>query len=383
VTKPLRVLQLANQPGPLVLFERPVCDALREAGADVHLACMRVGALAPRLDEMDYPVHDLPPGPWSRVRTWTRLYRRLRRLLRDEQFDVMIVHTPVMSWIARFAARGLVPAAIYLAHGLPFAPTQSPMRYHMYRFIEKRLAKYTDAVLVMNQADDEACRQHRLTRTGEHCYKIPGVGVDVSFWAAPPDSDRLAQLNRDLALDADRPVVLFLGRFIDDKRPADVLAVARSVGPGAWFVLAGEGPLWESVHRQAREIGDRVRVVPFSDDPHVLVHRSAVVVLPSVFREGLPRVLLEAQAAGRPVVAYDVRGSSDAVDDGQTGVIVAPRDVAGLTEAVAQFLADGPRRQAFGERAAAWIADHFSLERSVEAQMAAFRTVLAEKGLVL
>ncbi|MBL7133901.1 MAG: glycosyltransferase, partial [Phycisphaerae bacterium] len=281
MTRPLRVLQLANQPGPLVLFERPVCDALRAAGAEVHLACMRVGALSPRLDEMGYRLHDLPAGPWGRLRTWIRLYRRLRRLLRDEQFDVMIVHTPVMSWIARFAARGLVGTVIYLAHGLPFAPNQSPMRYRTYRFIEKRLARYTDAVLVMNQADDEACRQYRLTRTGGHCYKVPGVGVDVSFWAAPPDPGRLAQLDRDLALDADRPVVLFLGRFIDAKRPADVLAVARSVGPRAQFVLAGDGPLWDGIHQQAGDVGNWVRVVPFSDDPHLLVHRSAVVVLPS------------------------------------------------------------------------------------------------------
>ncbi len=371
----LRVLQIANQPGPLVLFEQPVCHALREAGAAVELACMPVGALAGRLAELDFPLHRLPAGRWASPLTWVRLYRTVRRLLRQGHYDLMVAHTPAMSWIARRAARGLGLRTVYLAHGLPFAPRQNPLARWLLRRVEQALADDTDAVMVMNRDDADACRRYRLTRRGGGCFEIPGVGLDVAAWAQPPTPQALADLDAELGLDADRPVVSYVGRFIPSKRPMDMLTLARRLGPGVQVVLAGEGPLWARVQRQARRIGPHVHVVPFLAEPRVLIHRSTVLALPSVFREGLPRVLLEAQAAGRPVVAYDVRGARDALVDGQTGLLVPPADVEAFVAAVARLLAEPATRSALG-RAGAERADRvFSLDRAVEAQLACLAAV--------
>ena len=362
MTQPIRMLQLSNEAGPLKLFTMPICDAFRNSGYEVELACMTSGPLWDALKDTDYTLHKLTPGSWSNPLTWWRTYRQLRRRLRRGRYDVMVVHTPVMSWIARFAARGLVGKVVYLAHGLPFAPVQSRLVYHVLRWVEGRLARYTDAVIVMNQADAEACQRYRMTRPSGKWYRVAGEGVAVEDWETPPAAQDVAALEQQLQLRPDRPLVAFLGRFIATKRPDDVLEVARRVGDRADFVLAGYGPLWERTRRRARRIGPHVHVVKFVHQVRALMRRCTLLVMPSVFREGMPRVLLEAQLVGKVPIAYDVRGSSDAIDSGRTGLLVPPRDVDAFGEAVQQLLDDEQLRQRMGQAGRQRVREQFSFE---------------------
>jgi glycosyltransferase involved in cell wall biosynthesis len=160
-----------------------------------------------------------------------------------------------------------------------------------------------------------------------------------------------------------------------------VLELARRTGPTADFILAGEGPLWKRIRRQASEIGANVRVLGWTDRIAPLVHRCTLAAFPSVYREGFPRFLLEAQAAGKPVVAYDVRGSRDAVDNGQTGLLVPPADVDAFCRAAQRVLADEDLRRRLGEAGQRRVREKFSLTASVGAQLSALAVVLAKKGI--
>lgn len=95
------------------------------------------------------------------------------------------------------------------------------------------------------------------------------------------------------------------------------------------------------------------------------MHRCTLAVFPSVYREGLPRFLLEAQAAGKPVVAYDVRGSRDAIENGRTGLLVPPADVDAFCQAAQRLLADEDLRRRLGEAGRRWVRGKFSLIASV------------------
>ena len=381
MSRRLRVLQIANQPGPLRLFMLPVCRAMHEAGARVELACMRAGANYQPLAEAGFPLHALTPGRWSDLLTWGRTYRQVRGLLSRRRYDLMVAHTPAMSWIARLAARGLVAATVYLAHGLPFTPRQSALKYWLLRRMEEFVGQYTDAVLVMNEADAEACRQFQLTRRGGQWFRIPGVGIDADAWSAELSEDSREQLDAELGLSPDRPVVLYLGRFIPTKRPGDILELARRTGGEVDFILAGEGPLWRRIRRRARSVGAHVRVLGWTERALQLVQRCTLVVFPSVFREGLPRLLLEAQAAGKPVVAYDVRGSSDAIDHERTGLLVRPGDVEAFCGAAAQLLANEELRGRMGSAGRQRVREEFSLQASIAAQLRALAEVLKSKGI--
>jgi glycosyltransferase involved in cell wall biosynthesis len=382
VTRPLRVLHLANQAGMLRLFILPVARAMRQAGAEVELACMEMGPNFAPLAESGFALHSLSPCSWSRPGQLLRLWRELRRLFKRGRYDLLVVHTPVMSWLARPAASRYVRAVVYMAHGLPFAPQQAPRRRRLFRHVEQLAGRFTDGIMVMNAIDEQACRRWRLTRSGGFCFKVPGVGIDAGAWAAPLDEAQRAQLDEQLGLRPDKPLLLYLGRLVPDKRPADMLTLARRLGPDAAdFVLAGEGPLWAQTRQQAAEVGPHVKVIGFTDLAPQLVQRCDVGLFPSVYIEGLPRFLLELAAAGKPAVAYDVRGSRDAIDDGRTGLLVAPGDVEAFVSAVRRVLADGELKRSMSQAGPAWVGERFSLERSIQCQLSALAEVLAARGL--
>ena len=376
-----RILQVANQAGPLYLFMLLLCRALRQAGAEVELACTPLGALWEPLNQLDFKVHTLPAGSWSKPSTWWMVYRKMRLLLRTGEFDLMIVCTPAMSWVARPAAQGLVPASIYFAHGLAFAPEQPRLTHLAFRWVEQFMARYTDAVIVVNSDDAAACQRFKLTRCDGHWYHVPGPGVDVDAFASRPAEHLITKLEQELGLKAGKPMVLFLGRFIRPKRPGDVLELAQRIGPEVDFVLAGEGPLWKQIKEAGAKIGPHVKVIEFTDQVRLLLARCSMFLLPSVFREGLPQTLLEAHAAGRPAVAYDVRGPRDIIEHGRTGYLVQPCNVDELYEAVRNVLKDDELRMKMGRAGQKRIREKFSMDVALSAILPAVCEVLRHKNI--
>ncbi|NLW86771.1 MAG: glycosyltransferase family 4 protein [Planctomycetes bacterium] len=375
----IRILQIANEAGPLRLFVLPVCDALKAQGAQVELACMEDGPNFAPLAAAGYPLHAIPRGSWKKPTHWVCVYRHVRRLLKAGRYDLMVVHTPVMSWIARYASRGLVGATMYVAHGLPFTPRQPWHVRTALRMIEQFAGRYTDAVLVMNEIDEHACRRYRLTRPGGFCMKIPGVGVNVDAYAQPLDDATRRQIDAEFALRPDKPLLLYLGRFIPDKRPGDILELARRLGDRADFLLAGEGPLWDQIAAEARKIGPHVHVIGWTDKSADLVRRCTLALFPSIFREGLPRFLLEAAAAGKPAIAYDVRGNCDVIQHGATGALVQPEDVDAFCSEALNLLDDPYTCQHLGAHAAGLIRQDFGIARSVQFQVDCIRTSLQNR----
>ncbi len=151
------------------------------------------------------------------------------------------------------------------------------------------------------------------------------------------------------------PTVLFLGRIGERKGTDDLLDAAARVAidhPRVRFVLAGDGEL-DGARQRARRLGIEALIsLPGwvrGEAKLELLRRADVYALPT-FREGLPVALLEAMAAGLPVVSTPVAGIPDAVEDGVNGFLVPPGDVAALADAIATLLGDQGQRQAMGAR---------------------------------
>ena len=106
--------------------------------------------------------------------------------------------------------------------------------------------------------------------------------------------------------------------------------------------------------------------------------RAAIAVLPSTYGEGLPRALLEAAACGRPIVATDTPGCREVVRDGENGLLVPPRDVAALAEAIAALARDPVRRQAMGQAGRALVEREFAEPVITEQTLALYDAVLRE-----
>jgi glycosyltransferase involved in cell wall biosynthesis len=277
-----------------------------------------------------------------------RTLRRLVRLLRTRDVGLLHVHTPVAATLGRVAAwLAGTPVVFYTAHGFYFHE-YTPARYRgPLMALEWLLGRTTDHLFTQSAEDLETARRHGITRVENSSYL--GNGVDVEAFAAVSAESRDA-VRRELGLN-EEVVVAFTGRFVREKGIAELVhAFARVHGdrPGMRLLIIGgalpsdrdpaEADLAALVARPG--IGDAIITTGFTDRVAEYLSAADIFVLPS-YREGMPRSILEAMAAGRPVVATNVRGSREEVVDGATGFLAPVRDAERLAKVIGR-LADDP-----------------------------------------
>ena len=207
----------------------------------------------------------------------------------------------------------------------------------------------------------------------EYWLGLPPGTIRVLYNGFMPDSVRapaqqeVVRFREGLGLRPEAPVVGMVMRFVAQKDPdlwLDTAAEIARMRPDAQFLLAGFGPLQEAIERRIDALGLGGRVVlpgPMTDVG--LIYAALDVVLLTSTVEGLPNVLIEAQGAGRPVVAPDVGGLREAVADGRTGRIARERSARGLAEAALEILADPTWATRARVEGPAFVASRFGLDR--------------------
>jgi glycosyltransferase involved in cell wall biosynthesis len=186
-------------------------------------------------------------------------------------------------------------------------------------------------------------------------------------------ADAVAALRRSLGIPADAFVMGGVFRLEEEKRPllwVDTAAAVAKVLPDAWFVVFGQGSMHDRMLRRAKQAGVSNRFVMAGVTDEVPTAMSAMdVMLLASHGEGLPNVLLEAQAVGTPVIATDVGGSREAIDPGVTGWVIASHRPQDLAERIV-WLHDRPQaRHAVLERGPAFVAEKFGLHRMISSTM--------------
>ncbi|HER44187.1 MAG TPA: glycosyltransferase family 1 protein, partial [Candidatus Eisenbacteria bacterium] len=346
------------------------------AGHDVHFCCSP-GDLLESLEEEGFPVFALPIArsydPAKHLVSFWRLYRFLRRT----PFDVVHAHTPVAGLIGRAAARlAGVPFVVYTAHGFYFHEGMKPAVRRLFVSLERFGGRLSDLVLVQSEEDYREALRERIM-PGDRLVHI-GNGVDPGLFGAGVHAAKAAEAKRELGLDGG-PVVGFVGRIVREKGVIEFVRAAAAVRrdhPRAQFVMVG-APL-ESDRDDCRElVGELAGELGISKALHMAGYRKDVPVLLSLFdlfvlpsyREGMPRALLEAMASGLPVVASDIRGCREEVEEGVTGLLVPPRDHERLAEAISRLLGEKERARRMGEAARARVAQRFDEKRIVSLQV--------------
>jgi glycosyltransferase involved in cell wall biosynthesis len=175
-----------------------------------------------------------------------------------------------------------------------------------------------------------------------------------------------------LGLPLDAVVVGFVGRLTGIKRPDRFLRVAASV-PGAMFVIFGNGPLHTDVRRDAADLTN-VRLLDWNDDIGLVFGALDLVVLTSD-NEGVPVSLIEAASLAVPVVATDVGGVREIVDDAVSGFVVSDDD--GLTSAVRRLVDDAELRRSMGDRGAAMITQRCGMTNYLSAHASLYERLAA------
>lgn len=194
------------------------------------------------------------------------------------------------------------------------------------------------------------------------------------------DEGARAALRRELGVPPGRAFGLFVGRMVHQKNPSCLVRALAGMAPAErpWIALAGDGPLRNETEASATRAGlDRdLRFLGARDDTGALMQVADFLVLPSL-HEGMPNVLLEAMAAGCPVIASDVGGSPELVEDEASGLLFANDDDAALGRCLARMADDPALRARMAARARAQALSRFTIARMVAATEAVYLRCLA------
>jgi glycosyltransferase involved in cell wall biosynthesis len=380
---PVRVAHLTTVDMSLELLLGPQLDAVVEAGGET----IGISAPGPYVDALEQRGvrHVALPGStrgWS-LRSDLRAAAGLWRILRRETPSVLHTHNPKPGLYGRVVGRlAGVPVVVNTVHGL-YATEDDPWtRRAVVYTLEAIASRFSDAELVQNAEDVETMRRLRLARRSKVAHL--GNGVDLQrFRPDRLDPSRRAHLRSQWGADDDTMVVGCVGRLVAEKGYPELFeAVARLDGVSL-VVVGGDDPdkpdaLDPALLERARDAG--VVLLGHRDDAPDLLGAFDVFVLPS-HREWQPRAAMEAAATGLPIVATDVRGCRQVVDEGVTGYLVPVRDPAALREALARLVGQPDLRRRMGQAALAKAAREFDERDVVRRVMATYAQVAARKGL--
>ncbi|MDD8015076.1 MAG: glycosyltransferase family 4 protein [Acidobacteriota bacterium] len=357
------LLIVTTIPWTLTAFFLPFAEHFRKRGWRVDAASSDATGSAPCRAAFDR-VWDIG---WSRnpldLRNFLFAARQIRRLAIRERYEIVHVHTPVASFVTRFALRRLRKRGrvkvIYSAHGYSFYEGGRPAQNIIFKCLEKLAGRWTDHLVITNVEDERTSRRMKLVAS-DRIHYIPGVGVDMARYS--PDSvpeEEVIRVRREMKLRPDDKLFVMAAEFIPRKRHGDLLrALARLNRADVHVALPGEGPLLEEMRRLTSELEleDRAHYLGYRSDLPRLMRASIATILPSE-REGLPRSVMESLSLEIPVIGTDIPGTRQLLEGGG-GILVKVGDVEGLSASIA-WMSDFPgKARAMGERGRACMAEY-------------------------
>lgn len=286
-----------------------------------------------------------------------RALAHLRRVIRDFRPDIVHTHSSKAGVLGRLAARlEGVPRVVHSIHGFGFGAHQPAPVRAAFLAAERLAARWTDAFIAVSRRNAADGVAMGLFDTGQ--VRVIRSGIDLDSFRNPSGSEAV---RRELGIPEGAPMVVQVSCFKPQKAPERFVAAAAKIlaqCPEAHFVLVGDGGLRSLVERQRAELelNGRLHLPGWRRDVPALLAAASVATLTSRF-EGLPRVVVEALAAGVPVVAMAVEGVEEVLRHGVDGFLVDEGDVTALAERVSTLLGDGELRRTMAARAGETVAE--------------------------
>ncbi len=313
----------------------------------------------------------------------------LWRLLRQLRPAVVNVGTAKAGLLAGIAARlAGVPCRIYTLHGIRLETTRGIKRW-LLTWTERISCACANRVLCVSDSVRRLALELSLTEAKRAAVLAAGSfnGVEASRFAPTPERlARARELKRELGFPEHAPVIGFVGRLVRDKGVPELLEAFEQVRrrfPETRLLLLGRFETGDPVPERTRQLilSDPAIVhVGYVSDPSIHYQVMDMLALPT-HREGFPTVVLEAAAAGKPVVAARATGAVDAVVDGVTGLLVPVGDAKALAEALGELIAAPEVAVRMGKAGRERVEREFPTERLCRALAELYCTLLSAQGL--
>jgi glycosyltransferase involved in cell wall biosynthesis len=290
----------------------------------------------------------------------------LVRIIKTEKPDVVHTHTSKAGILGRMAAKiARVPLIVHTPHGHVFFGHFGPILSRIFLWVERLFAPLTDRVVALT--DRESRDYTDLNVYPEDKLVQIHSGVDIEKFKQVPVN--AVEKKRALGLDPNGLVVGFIGWLLPVKGPMHLLKAMEDVWQDhddTILVFIGKGDLDVDLRAEAlrSNANDRINFVGWRNDIDEIMPIFDIFVLPSL-NEGMGRVLVEAMAAGKPIVASNVGGIPDLVQHDYNGLLVPPGDEKALAASIKQLINDPEKAKMMGQRGRE-ICNRFSLEAMVE-----------------
>ena len=304
-------------------FHLPYLKLLHDNGYEVHVAT-NGNENFPNCDKKQQICIERSPFKLKNLKA----IKQLKKMINEEQYDLIHCHTPMGSVVARLAARKCRKKygtrVIYTAHGFHFYKGASIINWLLFYPIEKWLAKYTDVLITINTEDYELAKQKFSKRCHDIQY-IPGVGIDTKKFDIKLTDKEKTKLKNSLGLKKTDYILTCVARLDKNKNQGFLISVMESLVKdyaNIHLLLVGPDELNGYYQRIVNEknLEDNVHFLGRREDVSKLLAITDVVVSASK-REGLPINIIEAIASGKPIVALNCRGMKDLIINSDYGLI--------------------------------------------------------------
>lgn len=345
-----KALLVTTVSGFVPQFEMENVHILQEMGYEIHYASnfnhVNYGSDNHRLDGTGIIRHqvDFVRSPFKLGANY-KAYQQLKRVMQEERYDLVHCHTPMGGVLARLVARPYRKQGIkvlYTAHGFHFYKGAPLKNWLFFYPVERFLANYTDILITINKEDYASAKQfcHKKATQVEY---IPGVGIDTEKIIAKVSSVNRNEKRKELGLAESDFVLINVGELNPGKNQKTIIETVfelkKKYEKQVQVLFCGRGPMQQELETCAKQLGvkQQVKFLGYRTDLYELYAIADCFVFSSL-REGLSVSLMEAMAAGLPVICSRIRGNVDLVEDGVGGYLIEPMDVGQCAKAVDKLI---------------------------------------------
>ncbi|MFQ5812350.1 MAG: glycosyltransferase family 4 protein [Anaerolineae bacterium] len=307
---------------------------------------------------------------------------KLYRLMRREKPHIVHTHTATAGLLGRLAAKlAGVPVILHTFHGHVLRGYFGPLRSKALVWMERFLARLSDCIVTVSEGQRRELAGYGIAPL-EKITVVP-LGFELEDLLAC-ESHR-GELRRELGLAAEDKLIGIVARLVPIKNHRLFLQAAKVVAeavPQARFLVVGDGKLREELEAYARDLGldGSVLFTGWRRDLPRLYADLDVVALTSI-NEGTPVSLIEALAAGVPVVATAVGGVPDVVADGETGYLVEAGDAKGMAEAIIELLRSPEKAREMGQKGREVVYPKFAVQNLIANVEGIYTELLRQKSI--
>jgi len=351
---------------------------------DTELLCAPGGPLIDLVRDKNMKVRTLKTlvQPLNPIKDLIALIK-MTFFLKHNPYHIVHTHNSKAGFLGRLAAKlAGIPVIVHTVHGFAFHDQEPSWRQMLFRTLERLASRWCDMMIFISQPLIDWSLRERVATKMKTIKIYSGIELD-RFHPVPANiKDRIRE---KWGIARNDTVIGLVSKLWEGKGHLELIETFKIIKreiKHARLVIVGEGYLYDSLVRRVERLGlkDSVLFTGFQSDVSEIIATFDVAVLPSHF-EGMGRVLLEAMAMEKPVVASRVGGIPDLVQHGINGLLVTPGDVEGLAEALMKALNDKGLAEKMGKAGRKMISEKFSADHMVRSIEKLYFNLLTMKGI--